>query len=877
MDIRSNWSQYVVVAVVILLTVAGYMTLSNLGSLDELNEKVADLLAELGTEPTESRSAEAAAFAEGAPTGEVTQEAEETSTTTPTPPPKYIQVAFPGQGSPLVLSNIHPQIEIRLKAIGKDFSGVVVWLTLVREVKGEEEKTALEPGLSNTSVSPEEISIAENEWQNVTLGFDEDQLPGSGTYEGWLVITAKDSMPTSQLVTVDIVRPAIALQHRLSGDSTGAIELRGVRTFWSNFRFVPDKVAWETYSLRLWEQNLQEGVDFRLLSSELADPKTGQAGYLSTVDSGMTGLKPVAITLKPEGIYLPGTYEGWLTLFPGNGGTSDKLKVKAYVRDSLWWPFIVIALGALAAQWLLRAGAKVASASVPYQGLLIRAAEKRLRTSDACEPGNPNPKCEQLKRELEFAEHALQIGDLNKAATLIDKVESAITQLNAAPLYLKQRKAAIDALKHKYDRPPLESEQVQEVLCEAYELLDIGKDFLGAGFLTEMNQALEKIPAALKTAEDRLKQILQELEAREELREVDVSREELREVDVWIEYRKVSPRNGVFRDFTRAPYPTFCIGDEIKFKVVTDGQDSETSYRWKMDWVRLRWFDKRIVPDERSTKKSTFTHSFEAGSEENYPRHYRIQAFDGKATIALDFVVKHRYQVEISPEVVYAGDVPEFSLKPAPSKVDDVKWFVDGEAREGPTPLERGEHRVTAKIEGKWVASRDLTVYQEPFEKASRRFNIYARLIPLAWAFAAAVAGLVYIDARLPTFGSRLDYILALAWGLGVGTTVAPKENLGDAIKKAMGITQREPEKPAEQPAAEEPAAEKPTQIPVPDLKGKTLAEVQNLYKGIFEFKKRPDNAKDSWVIREHQPEAGKEAAPKSTIALTLEEPPQGQ
>ncbi|MEZ4709194.1 MAG: hypothetical protein R3A44_18445 [Caldilineaceae bacterium] len=72
--------------------------------------------------------------------------------------------------------------------------------------------------------------------------------------------------------------------------------------------------------------------------------------------------------------------------------------------------------------------------------------------------------------------------------------------------------------------------------------------------------------------------------------------------------------------------------------------------------------------------------------------------------------------------------------------------------------------------------SPPMVAQYEPPETAIKRIKRVAFWSPIVWALIGAVAGILYFENSLPTFGNGLDYLAALGWALGVGAvgTTAP-------------------------------------------------------------------------------------------------------
>ncbi len=87
-----------------------------------------------------------------------------------------------------------------------------------------------------------------------------------------------------------------------------------------------------------------------------------------------------------------------------------------------------------------------------------------------------------------------------------------------------------------------------------------------------------------------------------------------------------------------------------------------------------------------------------------------------------------------------------------------------------------------AEKEGK-EGTLEIRVVEDVTITALRKQAFRSSLI---WSVIATVAGLLYIESRIPTFGSPQDYLLALGWALGLGAASKPTESLLAAVLKAL-------------------------------------------------------------------------------------------
>lgn len=156
-----------------------------------------------------------------------------------------------------------------------------------------------------------------------------------------------------------------------------------------------------------------------------------------------------------------------------------------------------------------------------------------------------------------------------------------------------------------------------------------------------------------------------------------------------------------------------------------------------------------------------------------------------------------------------------------------------------------------AGIEGRLT----IRVIEDPAITALRN---QALLSTLAWAVIASVAGLLYIEARIPTFGSAQDYLLALGWALGLGVASKPTESLvATTLKSLSGRAPAPPtgEKPAvvaQTPAKPEPQEPKGgEEIKVPALEDRlTRKQVEEKLKQAgLTLEPDPKDAGEDWII----------------------------
>jgi hypothetical protein len=153
------------------------------------------------------------------------------------------------------------------------------------------------------------------------------------------------------------------------------------------------------------------------------------------------------------------------------------------------------------------------------------------------------------------------------------------------------------------------------------------------------------------------------------------------------------------------------------------------------------------------------------------------------------------------------------------------------------------------------------------------------------WAVIASVAGLLYIEARLPTFGAPQDYLLALGWALGLGVASKPTESLIATVLKALSGKEPAPTA-AGQPPATTTATTKPDQpdtttsgeVEVPKLEEKmTLKQVEErLKQSGLKLDSEPADAGEDWIIVPDSvaPKPGEPAGAEKQVKAKFTEPP---
>ena len=783
-------------------------------------------------------------------------------------PGDVYEVLFPRDDEMLTINSGNPQVQVRLVS-REDAKDVRVQLLIAKEQKADQSGQTLSPWVASAATTNTDLTAGQP--KSMSLTFEGKDLPSSGTYAGWLQVTAPNRTPFSRRVTYEVSRPSLVVEHRMSKEKDKTIVIGGVRQWplaWvpESWRKDTDRIDWENlvdweeYSLFLWEQDLRP-VDYVLFPSELVDVANGRAGLLQvlTRTGRIEASQPSAVTLDIKNIQYPGKYSGSLTIKLPDGGYSETLNITAYVRDSLWGPFLVIFAGAFAIGWLIRIGAFQVKDSVPFHRLLIAMARQRLAHISVCTGDSPNAKCATIRGDLTRAESALDLGDVKGAAGYLQKVEQGLAELNAARVKLDVAihtyEKQLEELKVRYEK--LGDDKVIEAHKPAKKHLDEAKFFYARGKLSEMNLQLTDMNASLAQAIATLKLL--------EKQRLEKSRSATSQYEIRIE-PPGHPQDVLYTD-----------DKEIVFAVFERDSDSKLTIqglRFEAEWVKPRW-GKGLV-----TKTQNGSFSFEAACDEDYPRRCKVEAWIPGITepIVAEYQVRHPFEIRL-PVEASAGLPVRLELVPVrqagqPSK--KFEWHVGRDGKECKlypsegdttwlyTPPTRGEYRIAVKQGGKYVASSALQVTENPVEVARRKLKWNAGLAIVAWAAVAAVSGLIYIWARVPTFGSPQDYLIALAWGLGLSTTVAPKEGVINGILKAFGITPK--------PATDADKVKVPDVVKDGKSVTKEQAEKQLKEKGM-KAKSDPSNAENNWIVAGQKPAKDQQVSKGSEVTITLKEP----
>ncbi len=134
--------------------------------------------------------------------------------------------------------------------------------------------------------------------------------------------------------------------------------------------------------------------------------------------------------------------------------------------------------------------------------------------------------------------------------------------------------------------------------------------------------------------------------------------------------------------------------------------------------------------------------------------------------------------------------------------------------------MKRGHYQAVGMRGGRIVASAGLDVKWDRAAVSRVVLKYQAWLATILVAIVATIAGLAYIAWKVPTFGSPMDYILALGWAFGLSGAVAPKQGVVEAILHALGKTN----------------SVEVEVIEVPNIVDKTLADARTEVEGKFDL-----------------------------------------
>jgi hypothetical protein len=166
---------------------------------------------------------------------------------------------------------------------------------------------------------------------------------------------------------------------------------------------------------------------------------------------------------------------------------------------------------------------------------------------------------------------------------------------------------------------------------------------------------------------------------------------------------------------------------------------------------------------------------------------------------------------------------------------------------------------------------------EDQLEKLRNQVRLVGLTSTFVWAAIATVAGLIYIDARLPTFGSPQDYILALAWALGLSSAAKPAENIAAGILKSLTGQDQQANDGQDDPAKknDKQSVQNTDEIVVPLVMKKSQDEATKILENdglVPSFKSEgARQTGEVWVVKDPtDPKAGAKVKKGETVNCTL-------
>jgi len=192
-------------------------------------------------------------------------------------------------------------------------------------------------------------------------------------------------------------------------------------------------------------------------------------------------------------------------------------------------------------------------------------------------------------------------------------------------------------------------------------------------------------------------------------------------------------------------------------------------------------------------------------------------------------------------------------------------------------PPRKGTYRLTAENQKEEICSLLLNIRSDPAGDARNRVARIAIIATVAWAAVATVAGLIYIQAYLPTFGSTTDYLLALAWALGLSTASRPTENFAASFFSFLNKA-KDPEEGQAPPAdlTNVPAGSgQPETMTVPQIPQTTnRKKAEDLLRDTgLQAAFAPPDAGDDWLVDSTEPQAGAKVNKGSPVTCKMLKP----
>jgi hypothetical protein len=242
---------------------------------------------------------------------------------------------------------------------------------------------------------------------------------------------------------------------------------------------------------------------------------------------------------------------------------------------------------------------------------------------------------------------------------------------------------------------------------------------------------------------------------------------------------------------------------------------------------------------------------------------------------------------------IYAGEEVLFKLVTDPKidEIDKITWLIDDLTQEHGSqfqykPQKRGIFRLKVMWKKKDTSDEDdlpltLEIVRDPVAVSTRWVWTTALMSGFVWAAIATVAGLVYISARIPTFGSEMDYILAIAWAFGLSTVAQPTESIISGIMNRLAPDTKESESGNNEQSQNEEQNQRKTEttdkVIVPGvIKEKRDDAKSKLSEAGLIAKFEPDDAGADWIVESMRPEANTKVEKNTIVHCTLIKPSSG-
>ncbi len=276
--------------------------------------------------------------------------------------------------------------------------------------------------------------------------------------------------------------------------------------------------------------------------------------------------------------------------------------------------------------------------------------------------------------------------------------------------------------------------------------------------------------------------------------------------------------------------------------------------------VEAAWASKGLAKGEQ--KDGQYRVDVMADPDGAYPRQHTVIALAACGEYSIPVEVRLPYAVP-QPEDLVAGDSLYLKALPLPgveAVQDEILWELrrGDSGRFGPVALpfavKRGHYQAVGMRGGRIVASAGLDVKWDRAAVSRVVLKHQAWLATILVAIVATIAGLAYIAWKVPTFGSPMDYILALGWAFGLSGAAAPKQGVVEAILHALGKTN----------------SVEVEVIEVPNIVDKTLADARTEVEGKFDLDYEGQDPSETSVIATQKPAAQEKKEKHSAIQVTF-------